>query len=124
MGKVNNYPFSIINYPCPSSFLAHGGTVPLRVFPLFFMFFLSHKKASADPAVLALQIVVSAFLFLATLASLVGVVLAHVSLQSGTMTFGSAADSLSLLAFAVSLTLWSHSMTCLMPPEVTVTKKK
>ncbi len=88
------------------------------------MLFMSHKKASADPAVLALQIVVSAFLFLATLASLVGVVLAHVSVQTGTLTFGSSADSLSLLAFAVSLVLWSHSMSCLMTPEVPTPKKK
>ncbi len=87
------------------------------------MFFL-HKKTSVDPTALALQIVVSALLFLASLASLIGVVLSHISLTTGTLTFGTVSDSLSLLAFAVTLTLWGHSMVCLMMPEMTPTKKK
>ncbi len=81
------------------------------------MLFGSSKKSSADPASLAMQIVVSALLFLASLASLVGLVLSHVNLDRGTLTFGSSGGSLAILAFAVTVSLWSHSMMCLLAPD-------
>ena len=76
-------------------------------FPRPSMFF--HKKAPHEPGCMVMHLVVSALLFLVSLAALVGVYKAHF-LGDGSMTFGTSAGSLSLIALGVSLTLWMHQM--------------
>ncbi len=99
-------------------------TISLRIFPPISMFFTHAKKTAMDPAALAIHIIVCALLFLCSLASLVGVVLSHVDVSTGTLSFGTAAGSLSILAFAFTVVLWGHGMkTLLAIPEPPVKKK-
>jgi hypothetical protein len=72
------------------------------------MFF--SKKKNHEPGCLACHIVVSAFLFLSTVAALLGVLMSHYDPRQGMLIFGTNADSLSLVAFVLSLTLWMKSM--------------
>ncbi len=89
------------------------------------MFFVHAKKTATDPGTLAVQIIVCALLFLCSLASLVGVVLSHVDVSQGTLSFGTSAGSLSIIAFAIAVSLWAHGMKALMAiPEPTPSKKK
>jgi hypothetical protein len=67
------------------------------------MFF--HKKSPHTPGCLAFHIVTSVLLFLATIVSLVGLIIAHFDPKSGALVFGTMSASLSLLAFVVSLSL-------------------
>lgn len=79
------------------------------------MFF--SKKAPHTPACMVVHLVVSAILFLASLAALVGMYKAHFMPEG--MTFGTSAGSLSLIALGATLTLWLHQMkNCLMECEV------
>jgi len=57
---------------------------------------------------MVLDTVVSVFLFLTALAALVGVYKAHIA--TGGATFGSTTGSLSLIAFAISVSLWKKSL--------------
>jgi hypothetical protein len=70
------------------------------------MFF--RKKSPHCGACLVCQVVVAILLFLASVAALVGVYKSHV-LSSG-FAFGTTSGSLSLIAFAVSVTLWMSQM--------------
>ena len=57
---------------------------------------------------LAFHLFVAGLLLFAAIASFIGVFKAH--LQEHELVFGSMSDSLSLLAFAVTLTLWLWQM--------------
>jgi len=66
------------------------------------------KSYSCCGACTAVNWIICLLLFLASITSLVGVYRTHFSV--GGMVFGSTASSLALLAFVVSLTLWSKWM--------------
>lgn len=76
------------------------------------MFF--HKKPPHKTGCLVCHIVASVFLFLTSVAALVGVVLAHYDAGSNTLVFGTNAASLSLIAFAISLSLLMYQCKCAM----------
>lgn len=71
------------------------------------MFF--HKKATHQPGCMAFHIIVSIFLFLASIVSFVGVIMAHYSPVDSTLVFGTPAASLAIIAFAVSITFLTKS---------------
>jgi hypothetical protein len=71
------------------------------------MFF--HKKAPHHPGCLAYHIIVAIFLFLASVVSFVGVIMAHYSPVEGTLIFGTPAASLAIIAFAVCITFLTKS---------------
>jgi hypothetical protein len=64
------------------------------------MFF--HKKPPHDPACLAVHVCATVLLLLTTLASLVGVVMAHYRAADNSVVFGTMTASLALIAFAVT----------------------
>ena len=74
------------------------------------MFSFSKKKNPHDACCMACHVIVAFLLFLASIASLVGVVMAHYSMRSGILAFGSMTGSLSLIALAVCLAIWMHAM--------------
>ena len=74
------------------------------------MFFSSKKKNPHDTGCLVCHIVVSVLMLLATIASLIGVIMAHYDIRQGTLIFGTNAGSLSLVAFVLATTLWMKSM--------------
>ena len=74
------------------------------------MFFSSKKKNPHDTACMVCHVIVAFLLFLVSCASLAGVVMAHVDTRMQTVVFGTNAGSLSLLTFAIALTLWMKSM--------------
>lgn len=74
------------------------------------MFFLTKKKNPHETGCMACHAIVAILLFAATLASLLGVLVAHYDTETGAMIFGTASGSLSLLAFVVSLSFCMKSM--------------
>ena len=74
------------------------------------MFFNNKKKLPHDTCCMACHAVVAIMLFAASLASLLGLVAAHIDVELGMPVFGTVSGSLALLAFGVSLTLWMHAM--------------
>ncbi|ALM14694.1 MAG TPA: hypothetical protein DEB30_00190 [Candidatus Peribacter riflensis] len=69
---------------------------------------MKNSCPSCSSSCAAVQWVICLLLFLASIASLVGVYRAHFA--TGGMVFGSTNSSLSILAFVVALTLWSKCM--------------
>lgn len=65
------------------------------------MFF--HKKAPHQPGCLAFHIIAAMFLFLACIASFVGVLMSHYSARDGALVFGTTSASLAIIAFVVSI---------------------
>ncbi len=65
------------------------------------MFF--HKKPPHEPACLGIHIGASVLLLLSSLASLVGVIVAHYDPRDNSLVFGTVSASLALIAFAVSV---------------------
>ena len=89
------------------------------------MFFLSKKKNPHDTCCMACHVIVAFLLFLASVASLVGVAMAHYNMRTGILAFGSMTGSLSLLALAACLTLWMYAMKkCMMGCDVCGTNGK
>ncbi len=83
------------------------------------MLFFHKKKTPHQGACMVLHLVVAGLLLFASIAAFVGVYKAHV-LDAG-LVFGSSSGSLSLLAFAVCLTLWMQQMrNCATPCDVCV----
>lgn len=72
--------------------------------------FFQKKKVPHDPTCLVVHVVVAVLLFLTTLSALCGMVLAHYDMRTGALVFGTNAGSLSLIAFAISVTLWMKSV--------------
>lgn len=60
------------------------------------------------------HLIVAFLLSLVTVAALFGVVMAHFDVRQQVLIFGTNAGSLSLLTFAISLTLWMKAMKCCM----------
>ena len=75
--------------------------------------FFSKKKNPHDPACFVCHVIVSILLFIATLAALMEVLTSHYVVLKGareaTLLFGTNAGSLSLLTFAIIVTLWVKS---------------
>jgi hypothetical protein len=81
------------------------------------MFF--HKKPPHKSGCLACHIIVTVLLFLGALASLVGVVMAHIDPVDRVLVFGTSAASLSLIAFAVTSTFCMKQLkTCMSSCDV------
>ena len=78
------------------------------------MFFSGKKKNPHEPGCFICHIVVSILLFLATIASLMSVLMSHYNAEHDMIVFGTNATSLSLIAFALTLTLWMKAMKCCM----------
>lgn len=74
------------------------------------MFFSGKKKNPHEPGCFVCHVVVAIFLFLATIASLLGVLMSHYNAERDMIVFGTNATSLSLIAFALCLMLWMKSM--------------
>lgn len=74
------------------------------------MFMFSKKKNPHETCCMACHVIVSILLLLAAVAALLGVFTANYDMRSGTMLLGSNAGSLSLIAFALCVTLWMKSM--------------
>ncbi|NOS67051.1 MAG: hypothetical protein HOO67_01655 [Candidatus Peribacteraceae bacterium] len=76
--------------------------------------FFGKKKNPHDNACFACHIVVTVLLFLATLAALLETVMAHylipVGMREYMFVFGTNAGALSLIAFAVTVSLWVKSL--------------
>ena len=68
------------------------------------------KKSKGGDSYTSMYWIVTVLLFLATLAAAVGVYKSHF-LSSGA-TFGTTSGSLSIIAFVISLTLWSKAFCC------------
>lgn len=93
--------------------------------PFFRMFFFSKKKNPHETACLVCHIIISVLLLLASVAALTGIVMAHQDAR-GLLLFGTNAGSLSLIAFALCVTLWMKSLkACMSSCEACeVVKKK
>lgn len=90
------------------------------------MLFTSKKKPVHDDGCMICHLIVAFVLSLVTVAALFGVVMAHIDPRQQVLIFGTNAGSLSLLTFAISLTLWMQAMKyCMSGCEVcgTVAKK-
>ncbi len=72
------------------------------------MFFFGAKKPPHQSGCLAWHIVTAFLLLLATLASFIGMVMAHYDSLRGMLVFGTPAASLSLMAFAFTLSLFMY----------------
>lgn len=111
--RVKETDYLIKQQPLPPPFLVSIRLPRYRSHlpsPVFLMFFSSRKKNPHDTCCMTCHIVVAFFLFLTSVSALVGVVMAHYNADAGVLVFGSMTGSLSLLAFAVSLSLWMHAM--------------
>ncbi len=87
--------------------------------------FFSKKKNPHDTFCLVCHIIVAVMLFLASIAALLGALMAHYDPRSSTLIFGTNADSLSLIAFALTTTLWMKAVKCCMSScDVCTTGKK
>ena len=81
------------------------------------MFF--HKKAPHRTGCLVVHIIVTALLAIGAIASIVGVVMAHYDPADHSLLFGTPADSLSLIALAITLTLcMKHCKSCMTECDV------
>jgi hypothetical protein len=88
------------------------------------MFFF-HKKNPHETSCLVCHVLVCIILFLVVLASLVGAVTAHYNFVENYVVFGTTQGALSLLALAVSLTLWMYQMrACMGSCEMCMTGSK
>lgn len=76
------------------------------------MFF--HKKPVHKPGCMTCHVIVAVLLLLASLVSLVGVVMAHYDPTDGTLVFGTASASLSLIAFGLTTTFFLKQLKCCM----------
>lgn len=74
------------------------------------MFSFSKKKNPHDMTCLVCHVIVTILLFLAAVASLLGALTAHYDMRAGTLIFGTNADSLSLIAFGLTATLFMKSL--------------
>ena len=72
--------------------------------------FFGKKKNPHDTGCYACHIVVTLLLFLSTIAALINVLTAHYNMSQSALVFGTNADALSLIAFAVTVSLWMKSM--------------
>ncbi len=77
-----------------------------------FMFF-GKKKNPHDTGCFVCHVIVTVLLFVTTLAALMEVLASHYVILKGareaTMIFGTSAGSLSLIAFAITITFWVKS---------------
>ena len=96
------------------------------------MFFGKKKNPHETPCMVT-HIVVAMLLFLAALASLLGVIMSHYAAmvlaqdngQSAMMLFGTNAGSLSLISFAITTAIWVKSLkACMMGCEACGTNGK
>ena len=75
--------------------------------------FFGKKKNPHDTGCFVCHVLVSILLLVATLASLLEVLSSHYAVVSGmrdpTLVFGTNAGALSLIAFAITITLWVKS---------------
>ncbi len=78
------------------------------------MLFFHKKKTPYQGACMVLHLVVAGLLLFASIAAFVGVYKAHVLVDG--LVFGTSGGSLSLLAFAVCLSLWMYQMKCCATP--------
>ncbi len=69
-----------------------------------------HKKSTHGATCLAVHVVVTVLLFVASIAALLGVYKAHM-LSSGA-AFGTTSGSLSLVAFSITLSLCIYQLKC------------
>ncbi len=84
------------------------------------MFF--HKKPPHDPGCLAFHVGASILLFIAALAALIGLVVAHYDPSDGALVFGTPASSLAIIAFVVTLSLlMKQCAMCMSKCDVCVT---
>ena len=68
------------------------------------------KKNPHEASCFICHIIIAILLFLSTIAAVLGVIMAHYDPRQMTLVFGSNADSLSLIAFVLCVTLWMKSM--------------
>lgn len=77
------------------------------------MMFFCKKKNPHDPGCFVCHLVVMILLFVATLAAFMEVLASHYVVLKGareaTILFGTSTGSLSLIAFAVTVTFWAKS---------------
>ncbi len=72
--------------------------------------FFSKKKNPHDVACFVCHVIVSVLLLLVSVAALANVLAAHYSMELEMFVFGTNAGPLSLLALAISISLWMKSM--------------
>lgn len=111
-------------------FRCSGCTIPSVSFSSSPMFL--PKKSPHRTGCLVVHIIATVLLALAFIAAVVGLVMAHVDATDGTLVFGTSPASLSILAFAVTITFlmkqfkgcMSSCDVCYPPAPVATSKKK